>query len=126
MCSSDLVVRQANGMRHGIEAVIDKDLTSAHMARVLDIDTLMILSAVSKVAVDYGTPQQRDLNVVTVSEMKALHAQGQFPPGSMGPKVDAAIRFIEMGGKRCIIGHLNEALPALRGETGTHIVADHA
>ena len=70
----------------------------------LDIDTLMILSAVSKVAVDYGTPRQRDLNVVTVSEMKALHAQGQFPPGSMGPKVDAAIRFIEIGGKRCIIG----------------------
>ncbi len=120
------VVRRANGMRYGIEAVIDKDQTSAPMARVLDIDTLMILSAVSKVAVDYGTKQQRDLNVVTVSEMKALHAQGQFPPGSMGPKVDAAIRFIEMGGKRCIIGHLNEALPALRGETGTHIVADHA
>ena len=49
----------------------------------------------------------------------------QFPPGSMGPKIDAAIRFLEMGGKRCIIAHLNEALPALRGETGTHIVADH-
>ncbi|MBM3537352.1 MAG: carbamate kinase [Alphaproteobacteria bacterium] len=120
------VVRRSNGMRYGVEAVIDKDLTSAHMARVLDIDTMMILSPVSRVAVDYGTPRQRDLSAVTVSEMKALHAQGHFPPGSMGPKVEAAIRFVEMGGKRCIIGHLNEALPALRGETGTHIVADHA
>ena len=120
------VVRRSNGMRYGVEAVIDKDLTSAHMARVLDIDTMMILSPVSRVAVDYGTPQQRDLSAGTVSQMKALHAQGHFPPGSMGPKVEAAIRFVEMGGKRCIIGHLNEALPALRGETGTHIVADHA
>jgi len=120
------VVRRSNGMRYGVEAVIDKDLTSAHMARVLDIDTMMILSPVSRLAVDYGTPRQRDLSAVTVSEMKALHAQGHFPPGSMGPKVEAAIRFVEMGGKRCIIGHLNEALPALRGETGTHIVADHA
>lgn len=120
------VVRRSNGMRYGVEAVIDKDLTSAHMARVLDIDTMMILSPVSRVAVDYGTPRQRDLSAGTVSQMKALHAQGHFPPGSMGPKVEAAIRFVEMGGKRCIIGHLNEALPALRGETGTHIVADHA
>jgi len=120
------VVRRSNGMRYGVEAVIDKDLTSAHMARVLDIDTMMILSPVSRLAVDYGTPQQRDLSAGTVSQMKALHAQGHFPPGSMGPKVEAAIRFVEMGGKRCIIGHLNEALPALRGETGTHIVADHA
>ncbi len=118
------VVRQPDGTRRGIEAVIDKDLTSAHMARVLGIDDMMILTAVSRVAVDYGTPQQRDLDRVTVSELKALHAAGQFPPGSMGPKVDAAIRFLEMGGKRCIIAHLNEALPALRGETGTHIVAD--
>jgi carbamate kinase len=120
------VVRRPDGTRYGVEAVIDKDLTSAHMARVLDIDTMMILTAVSRVAIDYGTPQQRDLDRVTVSEMKAWHAQGQFPPGSMGPKVDAAIRFLDMGGKRCIIAHLNEALPALRGETGTHIVADHA
>ncbi len=120
------VIRRANGTRSGIEAVIDKDLTSAHMARVLGIHDMMILTAVSRVAVDYGTPQQRGLDIVTVSELKALHAAGQFPPGSMGPKVEAAIRFLEMGGKRCVIAHLDEALPALRGETGTHVVPDHA
>jgi carbamate kinase len=119
------VVRAADGTRHGIEAVIDKDLTSAHMARVLGIDEMMILTAVSRVAIHYGTPQQRDLDVVKLAEIKALHTAGHFPPGSMGPKIEAAIRFIEMGGRRAIIGHLNEALPALRGETGTHVVPDH-
>jgi len=118
------VVRSADGTRHGVEAVIDKDLTSAHMARVLDIDDMMILTAVSRVAIHYGTPQQRFLDRVTLSALKALHAEGHFPPGSMGPKVEAAIRFIEMGGKRVIIGHLNEALSALRGETGTHVIPD--
>lgn len=120
------VVRRPNGTRYGIEAVIDKDLTSAHMARVLDIDEMMILTAVSRVAIHYGTPQQRELTRITLSELKALHADGHFPPGSMGPKIEAAIRFLEMGGKRCIIAHLSEALPALHGETGTHVVSDHA
>jgi carbamate kinase len=118
------VVRTADGTRHGIEAVIDKDLTSAHMARVLGIDDMMILTAVSRVAIHYGQPNQRYLDRVTLSELKALRAEGHFPPGSMGPKVDAAIHFLEMGGKHVTIGHLNEALPALRGEAGTHVVAD--
>jgi carbamate kinase len=118
------VVRAANGTRHGIEAVIDKDLTSAHMARVLGIDDMMILTAVSKVAIHWGTPQQRFLDRVTLSQLKALHAEGHFPAGSMGPKVEAAIRFIEMGGKRVVISGLEQALPALQGETGTHVVPD--
>jgi carbamate kinase len=119
------VVRHADGTRTGVEAVIDKDLTSAHMARVLGIDTMMILTAVSRVAINYGRPDQKLLDRVTVSELKALHAQGHFPPGSMGPKIEAVIRFLEMGGKRAVIADLREALPALRGETGTHIVSDH-
>ncbi|NGX94620.1 MAG: carbamate kinase, partial [Candidatus Afipia apatlaquensis] len=57
-----------------------------------------------------------------LDEIKAYHREGHFPPGSMGPKVDAAIRFLEGGGKRAIISHLDHAMPALRGETGTHIV----
>jgi carbamate kinase len=118
------VVRAPDGTRRGIEAVIDKDLTSAHMARVLGIDDMMILTAVSKVAIHWGTPQQRFLDRVTLSELKALQAEGHFPPGSMGPKVDAAIRFMEMGGKRVVISGLEQALPALRGETGTHVVPD--
>ena len=118
------VVRGPKKIRHGVEAVIDKDLTSALMANVLGIDVMMILTGVSRVAIHYRTPLQRDLDHVTLSEARRLLGEGQFPAGSMGPKVEAAVRFLERGGKRAIIGHLNEALPALRGETGTHIVPD--
>lgn len=118
------VIREPNGVRHGIEAVIDKDLTSAHMAGVLGFEEMMILTGVSRVAINYGRPDQSELATVRLSEIKILHAQGHFAKGSMGPKVEAAIYFLEMGGKRCIIGHLNAALPALRGDTGTHIIRD--
>jgi carbamate kinase len=120
------VIRGPKGVRHGVAAVIDKDLTSAHMANVLDIRHLMILTAVSKVAVNYGKPDQRFLDRVSLRELKALQAEGHFPPGSMGPKVAAAIRFLEGGGERVIIGHLEEAMAALRGETGTHVMSDDA
>jgi carbamate kinase len=76
------------------------------------------------VAIHFGTPQQAELDRVSLSEIRALQAEGHFPAGSMGPKVDAAIRFLEGGGKRVVIGHLSEAMPALSGETGTHILAD--
>lgn len=118
------VVRGPKGVRHGVAAVIDKDLTSAHMANVLGIEVLVILTAVRRVAIHYGKPDERNLDRVTLREIRQLHAQGHFPPGSMGPKIEAAIRFLEGGGERVIIGHLEEAMAALRGETGTHIVSD--
>jgi carbamate kinase len=118
------VVRGPKGIRTGVPAVIDKDLTSAHMANVLGISHLMILTAVSKVAVDYGKPTQRWLDRISCRELKRLQVQGQFPAGSMGPKMEAAVRFLEGGGEHVVIAHLEEAMPALRGETGTHIVAD--
>ena len=118
------VIRGPKKVRHGVEAVIDKDLTSALMANVLGIDVMMILTGVSRVAINYRTPQQRDLEQLTLSEARRYLTEGQFPAGSMGPKVEAAVRFLERGGKRAIIGHLREALPALRGEAGTHIVSD--
>ncbi len=118
------VVRDSRGVRHGVEAVVDKDLTTAHMAHVLGIEEIMILTAVSKVAINFGKPDQRELDEVSVSEVREHLDAGQFPAGSMGPKIESAIRFIEGGGKRVIIAHLEEALPALRGETGTHIVPD--
>ena len=120
------VVRGPKGVRRGVQAVIDKDLTSAHMANVLGIELLMILTAVPKVAVNFGQPDQRDLEQITMRELRALHAEGHFPPGSMGPKVDAALRFLEGGGERVIIAHLDEAMAALNGETGTHVLADDA
>jgi carbamate kinase len=116
------VVRNEEGIRTGVAAVIDKDLTSAHIANVLDIDELLILTAVPRIAVNFGKPTQRELDEVKLNEIKAYHREGHFPPGSMGPKVEAAIRFLEGGGKRAIISHLDHAMSALCGETGTHVV----
>jgi len=116
------VIHGKNGVRTGVPAVIDKDLTSAHMANVLGIGELLILTAVTRVAINFGKPEQSELREVRLADLKRLHAEGHFPPGSMGPKIDAAIRFIEGGGKRVIIGHLEEAMPALFGETGTHVI----
>ncbi len=118
------VIRDSRGVRKGVEAVIDKDLTSAHMANVLGVEELMILTAVSRVAINFGKADQRELDVVTVSEVRKYMNDGHFPAGSMGPKIEAAIKFIDGGGKRAIIAHLNEAMPALYGETGTHIIPD--
>ena len=116
------VIRDARGVRTGVPAVIDKDLTSAHIANVLDIEELLILTAVPRVAVNFGKPDKKELSEVSLEEIKAYHREGHFPPGSMGPKVDAAIRFLEGGGKRAIISHLDYAMAALRGETGTHVI----
>ena len=118
------VLRAGNGTRSGVEAVIDKDLTSALMANVLGIDTLMILTGVRRVAIDFGLPSQRLLETIGLEEARRHLADGQFPPGSMGPKMEAAIDFIERGGKRVIIGHLDDALDGLSGAAGTHVLAD--
>ena len=118
------VVRNSQGLRSGIEAVIDKDLTTAHMANALGFEDIMILTAVSQVAINFGKPEQQELGHITVSEAKRYFEEGQFPAGNMGPKIEAAIRFIEGGGKRVTIGHLEEAHPALLGKAGTHIFPD--
>lgn len=118
------VIRGPHGQRHGIEAVVDKDRTSALIANVLGIEDLMILTAVPRVAINFGKPNQTFLDRVSISEIRRLHQEGHFPPGSMGPKIDAAIAFITGGGRRVMIGALNEAVSVLKGEAGTHIVAD--
>jgi carbamate kinase len=119
------VIREAKGVRRGVQAVIDKDLTSALMANVLGIELLMILTAVPKISIHFGSPEQRELDQITMRELRRFQAEGHFPAGSMGPKVDAILQFLDGGGERVIIAHLDEAMPALRGETGTHIVADN-
>jgi len=116
------VTRGPNGVRTGVAAVIDKDLTSAHMANVLGIETLMILTSVPKVAIHFGTEKQEYLDRVTLREIRKYQDEGHFPAGSMGPKIDAAIRFLEGGGERVIIGKIDEAMQALNGESGTRIV----
>ena len=119
------VIRGPKGVRQGVEAVIDKDLTSAHMANILDFRLLMILTAVPKISINFGTPQQQELDQLTMRELRSLQGEGHFPAGSMGPKVDAALRFLEGGGERVIIASLDRVMEALRGESGTHIVADN-
>lgn len=118
------VIRDERGVRKGVEAVIDKDLTTAHMANVLGIEEMVILTAVSRVAINFGREDQEELDTVSVSQVRRYLEEGHFPAGSMGPKIEAAIKFIDGGGRRAIIGHLNEAVPAIKGETGTHIVPD--
>ena len=118
------VIRKRRGVRYGIRAVIDKDLTSAHMANVLGIPTLMILTSVPQVFINFGSKDQEALHTVSLREIKRFHKEGQFPPGSMGPKIEATIRFLEGGGEKVIISHLEDAMAALSGETGTHIRAD--
>jgi carbamate kinase len=85
---------------------------------------MMILTGVPRVALDFGKPGQREISRASLSQMRRWHADGHFPPGNMGPKVEAAIRFVEAGGRRAIITSLDCALPALHGVTGTHIVPD--
>jgi len=118
------VIRDQDGCRHGVEAVIDKDLTTGLMANVLGIFDMMILTAVPRVAINFGGPEQRELDRVSLSDMRRYQAEGHFPPGSMGPKVAAALRFLEAGGRRVVITSLETAVPALKGETGTHIIHD--
>jgi len=118
------VVREPDGSRFGTQAVVDKDLTSGLLAHALGIEHLLILTSVSRVAIRFRKPAERWLDTVSVAELRRYQSEGHFAPGSMGPKIEAAIRFLAAGGRRVVIAHLNEALAALRGETGTHIVPD--
>jgi carbamate kinase len=115
------VVKLADGSLVGVEAVVDKDLASSLLARVLHADLLLITTNVEKVALNYQTPNQRDLDKLTVADAKQYLAEGHFPPGSMGPKIQAAIEYLEEGGKHAIITSIECLIKALHGDTGTHI-----
>ena len=116
------VVRDAQGDWQGVRAVVDKDLTSALLARSLGIPDFLILTAVERIAINFGTPRQEFLEKVSFDELKARQREGHFAGGSMGPKVEAAIRHLEGGGRRAIVGHLDHAARALDGASGTHVV----
>ena len=106
----------------GVEAVIDKDLTSSVLASDIGAALFIILTAVPQVYLNYGTPQQRGLGAVTLDEIESLVAEGHFPPGSMGPKIEAVIHFLKAGGRRALITN-PESLPlAIEGRAGTHVV----
>lgn len=115
------VVRRADGTLEGVEAVIDKDLASSLLAQAIGADLLLVSTAVERVAIHYGTPEQRDLAGMTVAEAKRYLSQGHFPPGSMGPKVLAAIQFVEATGGEALITSPASLERALAGQTGTRI-----
>jgi len=113
-------VIENNGKLEGTAAVIDKDLASEKLAEDIDADSLVILTAVEKVAINFGKPDQKNLDKVTVEEMKKYAEEGHFAPGSMLPKVMAAIKFAESKpGRKAVIASLDKAKEALRGESGT-------
>jgi carbamate kinase len=112
------------GNLEGMDAVIDKDLGSAVIAREIEADILAILTSVSRVAINYGTPQQQELENVTLSELTQYYEQGHFPDGSMGPKIAATIDFLKHGGDMVTIASLEEATAAVYGKAGTCVVPD--
>jgi carbamate kinase len=116
-------VVRSRGALSGIDAVIDKDLAAALLARELRADELLILTDVKKAYLGYGTPQQRALDCVGVAELRAHAAAGHFKAGSMGPKVEACLRFASAGGE-AVIAALTEVDEALAGEAGTHVLSD--
>jgi len=114
------VVRRG-GKLIGVEAVIDKDLAAAVLARALGWGHLVIATDVPQVALEFGTPNQRFVDRLSVAEAKKHLAAGQFPPGSMGPKIEAALDFLEQGGERVVITDLEHLVPAVAGKAGTHL-----
>mgnify|MGYP001770644125 FL=1 len=112
----------SNGEVRGVEAVIDKDLASQVLANAINADYLLILTDVDYVYINYKKPNQIRLTEITVNELEKYYNDGQFPPGSMGPKVLAAIRFIKKGGKAAYIGPLGRAKEVLKGFIGTKVI----
>jgi carbamate kinase len=115
------VVEIEPGTFRGVEAVIDKDLASAYLAASLEVPLLVISTGVERVAVHYRQADQRELVRVSLAVVRAHLAAGEFPEGSMGPKIRAAIEFLERGGQEVIITSLACLAKAIDGEAGTHI-----
>lgn len=115
------VIRDEGGVLRGVEAVIDKDLTASLLATGLRADLFLISTAVERVAIHYRTPQERWLSEMTLEDARRYLREGHFPPGSMGPKIEAAIHYLESGGEMVLITSPPAIGRALRGEAGTRI-----
>ena len=117
------VIRKPNGDYEGIDAVIDKDLASRLIATELGVDLLVISTGVPNVAINYGTPNVKQLGRVDVATLEQYMAEGHFPAGNMGPKIQAVIDFIKAGGKEAIITSPENLGDAFKNGSGTHVVA---
>src|SRR5262249_40498726 len=117
------VVVSDDGEVRGVEAVIDKDYAASMLAASLSANLFIILTGVDRVSRDFGKPTQAALPEIDVPTAKRLLEEGQFPPGSMGPKIDAAVRFVEAGGPEVLVTRAESLADALEGRTGTYIRA---
>ena len=118
------VVRESDGSLRGVEAVIDKDLGAALLARTVAADVLVIATDVENAIIGFGTPDAEPIGRISVHGLRALAAEGHFASGSMGPKVDAVCRFVEGGGQYAVITNLQNIVGAASGNSGTVVVAE--
>ncbi len=118
------VIINGRGLFKGVEAVIDKDYVASLIAREVKVDLFIILTGVERVFLDYGTPEERPIDVMTVAQAREYRDQNQFPRGSMGPKIEAAIEYVQAGGQEVLITSASHLKAALLGRSGTRIVAD--
>jgi carbamate kinase len=116
------VVRGRDGQWRGVEAVIDKDFASSLLASELRAEMYVVLTGVAKVSIDFEKPSEKALDRITVAEATRYLAEGQFPAGSMGPKIEAAIQFVNRGGKQVLITDVEHLRDAMQGQDGTLIV----
>lgn len=117
------VILNSRGLYEGVEAVIDKDYAASLLAREVGADLFIILTGIPRVYYNFGKPDQKPLPVITVEEARKYLEEGQFPPGSMGPKIRAAIEYIEAGGQEVLITCASHLKAALLNRSGTRIVA---
>lgn len=116
------VLRDKRGKLKGVAAVIDKDFAAERLASLIGAEALLLITSVNQVSIFHGTPKQKNLSKMTLDEAKRYWEEGHFPAGSMGPKIEAAIKFLESGGKKTIITSLDGIEAAIKGAGGTEIV----
>ena len=118
------VSAEADGTFQGIEAVVDKDLASSQLAVTIGVERILDLTSVEHAKLHFNSPSEENLQTMTVADAKKYLAEGHFAPGSMQPKIEAGIYFLEHGGREFIITHTGKALDGFEGRTGTHMVPD--
>jgi len=118
------IVLDPSGYHLGVEAVIDKDRTASLLGQQLGAETFIVLTGVEKVSIDFGKPSQRDLDFMGITQAQKWLQEGQFPPGSMGPKIEAAIQYVQNGGQEVLITTADAILRNPLDKVGTRVVRD--
>lgn len=118
------VYAEEDGLLKGVEAVVDKDLVSSQLAVACGVERILDLTSVEHAKLHFGSPREHNLEGITVTEAKRYLAEGHFAPGSMGPKIEAGIYFLEHEGREFVITHTEKALEGFEGRTGTHLYPD--